>query len=119
MNYYSIITIQDLTQTQKSEKMKYRHKLTDMPNQTQALHDLPALFSKIHIENNKIALVLMSFDDFSKLRSIIGFEQSNEVLIKFSKYLRSIVNDDMNILVYHTFDNHFLLTISNVESVET
>ena len=115
--YYSIITIQDLTQTQKTEKMKYRHKLTDMPNQTQALHDLPALFSKIHIENNKIALVLMSFDDFAKLRSIIGFEQSNEVLIKFSKYLRSIVNEDMNILVYHTFDNHFLLTISNVESI--
>jgi len=115
--YYSIITIEDLTQTQKMEKMKYRHKLTDMPNQTQALHDLPALFSKIHIENNKIALVLMSFDDFSKLRSIIGFEQSNDVLIKFSKYLRRIVNDDMNILVYHTFDNHFLLTISNVESI--
>ncbi len=116
---YSIITIQDLTQTQKFEKMKYRHKLTDMPNQTQALHDLPALYSKIHIENNKIALILISFDDFSKLRSIIGVEQSNEVLIKFSKYVRSIVNDDMNILVYHTFDNHFLLTTSNVESVET
>jgi len=115
--WYSIITIQDLTQTQKTEKMKYRHKLTDMPNQIQALHDLPALFSKIHIENNKIALVLMSFDNFSKLRSIIGFEQSNEVLIKFSKYLRSIVNNDTNILVYHTFDNHFLLTISNVESI--
>ena len=118
-NYYSIITIQDLTQTQKTAKMQYRHKLTDMPNQTQALHDLPALFSKIHIENNKIALILMAFDDFSKLRSIIGFEQSNEVLIKFSKYLESIVNDDMNILVYHTFDNHFLLTLSNVESVHS
>ncbi|PTB87726.1 hypothetical protein C9925_01570, partial [cyanobacterium G8-9] len=74
---YSIITIQDLTQIQIAAEMKYRHKLTNMPNQTQALHDLPALFSKIHIENKKIALVLLSFDNFSRLRSIIGFDQSN------------------------------------------
>ena len=114
---YSIITIQDLTQMQKAAEMKYRHKLTEMPNQTQALHDLPALFSKIHTENNKIALVLISFDNFSRLRSIIGYEQSNEILIKFSKYLNTIATE-MNILVYHTFDNHFLLTLSNVESAD-
>ena len=115
---YSIITIQDLTQTQITEKMKFRHKLTNMPNQTQALHDLPALFSKIHLENNKIALVLLAFDNFSRLRSIIGFEQSNEIIIKFANYLNTITSD-MNVSAYHTFDNHFLLTVSNVESVES
>jgi polar amino acid transport system substrate-binding protein len=115
---YSIITIQDLTQTHIAEKMKYRHKLTNMPNQTQALHDLPALFSKIHTENNKIALVLLAFDNFSRLRAIIGFEQSNEIIIKFSNYLNTITSD-MNVSAYHTFDNHFLLTVSNVDSVES
>jgi polar amino acid transport system substrate-binding protein len=89
-----------------------------MPNQTQALHDLPALFSKIHTENNKIALVLLAFDNFSRLRAIIGFEQANEIIIKFSNYLNTITSD-MNVATYHTFDNHFLLTVSNVDSVES
>ena len=70
--------------------MEFKHKLTHLPNQIKALQDIPALFSKIHTENNKIALALMSFDNFSMLRSIIGYEQSNEVIIKFSKMLVEI-----------------------------
>lgn len=112
-----IITIQDLTEIRKSSQMEFKHKLTHLPNQIKALQDIPALFSKIHTENNKIALALMSFDNFSMLRSIIGFEQSNEVIIKFSKMLVEITADK-KVGVYHTFDNHFLLTISNVESIE-
>ena len=112
-----ILTIQDLTQMRKSSQMEYKHKLTHLPNQIKALQDIPALFSKIHTENNKIALALMSFDNFSMLRSIIGYEQSNEVIIKFSKILSEITSN-MNVGIYHTFDNHFLLTLSNVESIE-
>ncbi|HIP19992.1 MAG TPA: GGDEF domain-containing protein, partial [Sulfurimonas sp.] len=59
----------------------------------------------------------LSLDNFSSLRSIIGFKQSNEVILKFSKYLSTVVSE-MHISIYHTFDNHFLLTVSNVESVE-
>ena len=112
-----ILTVQDLTEMNKSAQMEYKHKLTHLPNQIKALQDIPALFSKIHTENNKIALALMSFDNFSMLRSIIGYEQSNEVIIKFSKMLQDIATD-IKVGVYHTFDNHFLLTMSNVESID-
>ena len=114
---YYVITIQDLTQAKKSADMEYRHKLTNLPNQIQAIQDLPALYSKIHIDNNKVALILMSFDNFSRLRAIIGYEQSNKIIIKFSKYLSTIASD-MDLLIYHTFDNHFLLAVSNVYSKE-
>jgi len=114
---YYIITMQDLTDIKKSSEMAYKHKLTAMPNQLKALQDIPVLFSKIHTQNNKIALALMQFDNFSRLRSIIGYEQSNEVIVTFSNYLTTIISE-MNVNVYHTFDNHFLLTFSNVNSVE-
>ncbi|MBA1421320.1 MAG: EAL domain-containing protein [Epsilonproteobacteria bacterium] len=114
---YYIITIQDLTEVKKTSEMAYQHKLTGMPNQMKAMQDIPILFSKIHTQNNKIALALMQFDNFSRLRSIVGYEQSNEVIVTFSNYLTTIVSE-MNVNVYHTFDNHFLLTISNVNSVD-
>lgn len=117
-SYYHIIVMQDLTQVNLSTNMAYTHRLTNLPNQMQAIQDLPALYSKIHTENNKVALVLLSFDNFSRLRAIIGYEQSNEIIIKFSKYLKTIATD-MNLLVYHTFDNHFLLTVSNVNSKDS
>jgi len=116
-NYYGIITIQDLSKTQENEALGYTHKLTGLPNQLKAMQDLPILYSKIHLENNKIALVLMGFDNFSRLRAIIGYEQSNQVIIKFSKYLKTIVST-MNLNIYHTFDNHFLLTVSNVNRAD-
>ncbi len=114
---YYIITMQDLTEVKKISEMAYQHKLTSMPNHMKAMQDIPVLFSKIHTQNNKIALALMQFDNFSRLRSIVGYEQSNEVIVTFSNYLTTIVSE-MNVNVYHTFDNHFLLTISNVDSVE-
>ena len=114
---YYIITIQDLTEMKKTLEMSYKHKLTGIPNQMKAMQDIPILFSKIHTQNNKIALALMQFDNFSRLRSIVGYEQSNEVIVTFSNYLTTITSE-MNVNVYHTFDNHFLLTISNVNTVD-
>ena len=115
--YHYIITIQDLTSFQKSNEMRLQHQLTALPNQLKAQQELPMLFSKIHTEDNKIALVLLSLDNFSNVRSIIGFHQSNEIILKFSNYLSHIVSD-MNLSVYHTFDNHFLLAVSNVASTQ-
>jgi polar amino acid transport system substrate-binding protein len=115
--YYTLITIKDLSQLEEYSQLPYRHKLTNFPNQTQCMEDLPKLFSKAHTSNNKIALVLLGFDNFSKLRAIIGHDQSNEIIIKFAKNL-NIIMSDMDIHCYHTFDNQFLLTLSKVGSIE-
>ena len=116
--YYDIVTIQDLTKINQSSEMLLRHQLTQFPNQIKAHHELPTLFSKIHIENNKIVLILLSLDNLSSLRAMIGFEKSNELIIKFANYLNNIVSE-MNVHIYHTFDNHFLLSVSNVKSVDS
>lgn len=112
-----VVTIQDLSKEIERSNSYFRHQLTNLPNQLQAYHDLPAFFSKAHLEKNKLALILMHLDNFSMLRSIIGYEQSNDVLKKFARHLET-VGINLNISVYHTFDNHFLLTVTNLHSIE-
>ena len=112
-----VIYIQDMTKEKEHSGTHFRHQLTNLPNQLQAYHDLPAFFSKSHLEKNKLALMLLSLDNFSRLRSIIGYEQANAVLKKFATYLETL-GKSLNVSVYHTFDNHFLLTVTNLHSIE-
>ena len=112
-----VITIQDLSKKKELSSAYFRHQLTNLPNQLQAHHDLPAFFSKAHLEKNKLALMLIQIDNFSMLRSIIGYDQANDVLKKFAKHLETLAMS-LNVSVYHTFDNHFLLTITNLHSIE-
>ncbi|MCK5678302.1 MAG: EAL domain-containing protein, partial [Flavobacteriaceae bacterium] len=112
-----VVTIQDLSKEIERSNSHFRHQLTNLPNQLQAYQDLPAFFSKAHLEKNKLALMLMHLDNFSMLRSIIGYEQANDVLKKFARHLET-VGINLNVSVYHTFDNHFLLTVTNLHSME-
>lgn len=115
--WYKVVSIQDLSKIEERKKKEFKHKLTGLPNQLQALQDLPKLYSQIHLENKKIALVLLNIDNFTHLRSVIGFDQSNAVLIKFAGYLETLATN-LSVSVYHTFDNHFLLTVSKLNSLE-
>jgi polar amino acid transport system substrate-binding protein len=112
-----VISIQDMTKEKERSGTYFKHQLTHLPNQLQAYHDLPSFFSKVHLEKNKLALMLLSLDNFSMLRSIIGYEQANAVLKKFATYLETL-GKSLNVSVYHTFDNHFLLTVTNLHSIE-
>ncbi|HEY9130103.1 MAG TPA: GGDEF domain-containing phosphodiesterase [Sulfurovum sp.] len=112
-----VITIQDLSKDKELTSAILKHQLTDMPNQLQLYRDLPSFYSKVHLEKNKLALILMRIDNFAMLRSVIGNEQANTVLKKFASYLQTL-STGSNISVYHTFDNHFLLTVTNIHSLD-
>ena len=112
-----LVTIRELDKEKERSRMTMRHQFTNLPNQLQMYQDLPAFFAKAHLEKNKLALILLHLDNFSMLRSIIGHEQANDVLKKFATYLET-AGTAANATVYHTFDNHFLLTVTNVLSIE-
>ncbi|MCW8821580.1 MAG: GGDEF domain-containing phosphodiesterase [Sulfurovum sp.] len=111
----NIISIQDLRKEHEYAHGKHIHPITKMPTEIQGLHDFHALYSKIHLENTKVALVLLHLDNLAMVRAIVGYEQANKVLIKFADYLNNIVTD-LDVSAYHTFDNNFLLSISNISS---
>ncbi|MFK5975150.1 MAG: GGDEF domain-containing phosphodiesterase, partial [Sulfurovum sp.] len=112
-----IISIQDLSKERERALDQYNHKLTGLPNEIKAVQDLPALYSKVHVENNKVAIVLLDIDNFTRLRSVIGYEQANTILLNFANHLKEI-ELKMHLKIYHTSENHFLLTLSNVGSVD-
>jgi len=111
----TMVVMNDLRKEKEKELLGYKHKITNLPNQAQALNDLNALYAKLHLGEHKIALVILNIDNFSTLRSIVGYEQSNIILIKFAKYLDVLANE-LSFKVYHTAHNNFLLTIQNIDS---
>ena len=111
----TIVVINDMRKEKAKALLAYRHKLTALPNLAQAQSDLNALYAKLHLNDQKISLVLMDIDNFSQLRSIVGYEQSNVILVKFAKYLTYLSNK-LHFSIYHTEHNNFLLTITDFTS---
>jgi len=111
----TIFVINDMSKEKENVFLQSRHKLTKLPNQEQAISDLNALYARLHLQEQKIALLLMNIDNFSTLRSIVGYEQSNIILTKFAEYLSELSKEFM-FSVYHTVHNNFLLIMPNVDS---
>ncbi len=113
----AILVFNDMRKEKEKLLLGFRHMLTKLPNQQQASKDLNALYAKLHLNEQKIALVQMNIDNFSNLRSIIGYEQSNVILIKFADYLNELAKEFM-FSVYHTVHNNFLLIMPNIDSTK-
>ena len=109
------ITVNDLRKKKEKEFSDSKHKLTKLSTQSQATNDLNALFAKLHLAEQNLSVVLLNIDNFSTLRSIVGYEQSNLILVKFAKYL-SELSEELSFSVYHTDHNNFLLIIPNIDS---
>ena len=111
----TILIIDDIGKEKEKKSEENKNRLTALPNQTQAISDLNALYAKQHLKEQRISLVLMKIDNFSTLRSIAGYEQSNIILIKFAKYLEELAGE-LSFSVYHTEHNDFLLLLHDIES---
>ena len=114
---WSIVSIHDLSEEKKQEKLEYLHRLTGLPNQIKALHDINALNAKLHLSDTKVVLILIDIDNLSVLRSILGYEQTNTILKKFALYLKTL-SKEKNFTAYHTFYNNFLLILPDVNDLK-
>ncbi len=111
----TLISIDELKKENEQALNEFKHKLTKLPNQTQVLIDLNALYARQHLNENKITMAIINIDNFSTLRSIVGYEQSNRILITFADYLCKL-SKKFSFKVYHTEHNNFLLVMTNVNS---
>ncbi len=116
-NICTTILIADLRSKNNKTELAFSNKLTNLPNQAQAINDLNSLFAKLHLGKRKIALLLLDIDNFSTLRSIVGYEQTDIILKKFADYL-VMLSKELNFSVYHTIHNNFLLLMPEVGSKE-
>jgi polar amino acid transport system substrate-binding protein len=117
IEWCNIVSIHDLRKALEKDKITHRHKLTKLPNQLQAQEDLNKLFSKIHLHDKKMALVLIDLDNFSQIRSMLGYDMAEKIVIKFAQYLEKVAKES-SYYIYHTYSNNFLLCIPTVETVD-
>ena len=108
------LVIHDLRVEEKHKQSEFRHPLTHLPNQAKLVHDLTALYAKLHLNQKKLAFILINIDDFSTLQSILGYEQMNKILVKFSEYLKDMSDAD-TMRIYHTYYNNFFIRVSDIE----
>ncbi|AKF24332.1 hypothetical protein YH65_02170 [Sulfurovum lithotrophicum] len=114
---WSIVSIHDLSQKKAKEDAEYYHRLTHLPNQIKAQYDLNALNARLHLSDDKLAVMVIDIDNLSVLRSIIGVSQSNLILKKFASYLTEL-SVKTGFKTYHTFYNNFLLIIPDVKDIK-
>jgi len=114
---WNIVSIHDLREEKKKEEAELYHRLTNLPNQIQAMQDINALNARLHLSDNKMVLVLIDIDNLLVLRSIIGYEQTNAILKKFASYLKKLAEEN-HFKVYHTFSNNFLLVMTEIKEIE-
>lgn len=108
-----IVTLQDLRYEEKCKVLEHHHNVTKLPNQNQALEDLNLLFAKTHLIKGKIVFIAVEIDNFLKLRSLLGYEQSTKIIIKLANYLVSR-SEKYAFSVYHMYSNEFLLVMTDV-----
>jgi len=113
----TLLFMQDLSAQKASLEIAYRHKLTHLPNQMQAQEDLNRFFAQIHLHNKKLALLFIDIDNFSEIRSLVGIEQSEQILIHFARYLKHLAKETKS-HVYHTFSNNFMICMPKVEGLD-
>ncbi len=112
-----VITVRDLTKEYECRELEHRHILTKLPNQLQAKEDLNKLFAKIHLHNKKMALVLISLDNFTQIRSILGHAQVDQIIVRFAHYLDQMAKSS-SYYAYHLASNDFLISVPIVETAD-
>jgi len=110
-----IVIIRNKRSDKERERVEQTHQLTKLSNHAKLHKDLQSIFVKLHLNDHKIALVVMEIDNFSSLRAVIGYEATNNILISFANYLNS-VSQEFSFTVYHTIHNSFVLLLDDINN---
>jgi diguanylate cyclase (GGDEF)-like protein/PAS domain S-box-containing protein len=90
--------------------------LTDLPSQFKANDDINRLVISAQRENKKIAFFIFGINNFNRIKKTFGFGYTNNILKKFSDFLRTLEDDRSKI---YRFDcDNFLYMIEDIEDVE-
>lgn len=108
-----MVILHDLRMKEAYKVSEYRHQITKLPNQAQAIEDMNAFYSRSHLSHNKLAVIAISIDQFSEIRSMVGYHQLNKIMIKLAKYMKDLANK-REVEVYHAYENNFLLIVPEV-----
>jgi len=112
--YYTTVTCRDLSYALNSTYFNNYDTLTQLPNKCQAIIDIKTLIDKTLKANKKFGLVLISIDNFSKLRAILGHKYTDSLIKKISTSLNFFARE-IESLVYNINGYEFLFVVPDLE----
>jgi polar amino acid transport system substrate-binding protein len=112
-----IIVIRDLREALREIASGERDPLTHLPNRTKAYQDYQILCSKHHLREKKVALMMVSIDDFLITQSLLGHEQADKTILAVTQALKQL-----SVLhhyhIYHLTYANFLLIFPSAASID-
>jgi diguanylate cyclase (GGDEF)-like protein len=115
---YHIINIQNPFAEKVSREKELVNSYTGLPNQEKAFMDLVSM-THISSKNNRFALLIVEIDDFSKIRSIIGFQEMNDIISMMANRLRDLRSENgSKYSVYHLLHEDFMIIIKDLKKSE-
>ena len=114
---HCIIGISDLSVESEISAFRQKDLMTGLPNQNRAIQDIGMIISKMHSEGRSFALILMSLDNFTELRAMLGYHKTDGLIIRVSEDIQYIAKG-IESAVYHMMRNNFLLMVPDINTAE-
>ncbi len=114
---HCIIGISDLSAESEISAFRQKDLVTGLPNQNRAIQDIGMIISKMHSEGRSFALILMSLDNFTELRAMLGYHKTDGLIMRVSEDIQYIAKG-IESVVYHMMRNNFLLMIPDINTAE-
>ena len=110
-----IVAFSDISMEMEITALRQRDNLTHLPNQSRAINDLGMVISKMHSQGKTFALILIALDDFTEIRAMLGYHQTDSLISRIARELQHIAKG-MESKLYHMMRNNFLLIAPDIET---
>jgi len=111
------IVFRDLRETLREIASGERDPLTHLHNRTRAHRDFQILCSKHHLHQNRVALMMVSIDDFLITQSLLGHDKADKTILAVTHVLKQI-SVLHSYQIYHLTYANFLLMFPKVNSID-
>ncbi len=112
-----IVGISDLSDELEFTDSLQKDQLTSLPNQNRAIYEIGTIISKMHAENRHFALILVSLDNFTDMRAMLGYQKIDSLIGEISEHLVDITRR-MDSSIYQMVRNNFLLMVPDIETAQ-
>jgi diguanylate cyclase (GGDEF)-like protein len=111
-----LVSIHDAHCEKQLFDLRHLNTLTGLPNQFKAFSDITALTAQGD-ERQRFAVIMIELDDASRLRSMLGYAEMDEILGHIARVLREL-SDGERIRVYHLHYVTFMVLLQRPHSDE-
>ncbi len=115
---YYAISIHDMECKKKLFNIHHLNAISGLPNQHKAFSDIMAATSSSGDGSIKsFAILSIEMDEFSMIRSLLGYTEMNEIILSIASLLREVYEQD-RFSVYHMSYVNFLILAKDVRTID-